>query len=345
MKYNTELNNHLPTEKSLTEDLISYCNDHASFTQSPMWTQVKNTWEHEYIVSKDENGNIRGIMLMLIKKLPLIHSAFLYSPRGPVCDMKDIATLKDLIGKAKLTAARHNAFMLKIDPMIDDNDEISKANLIKLGFVHHSNKVGYDNIQSRENYILDIKDKTADEVFDSFKSKWRYNIRLAKKRGVHCQFYGEEKLDDFMALMKETAKRDGFCMRDRDYYARILKAFDGKAKLCMCYLDDEPLSGALCIEYGGVMSYVYGCSSAKHRNCMPNYLMQWSMIEKAISDGCHTYDFCGIPYWYDKEHKNYGVYHFKSGFGGEVITYAGEFDYRFKRGMAFLFDVVRRVRG
>ena len=93
---------------------------------------------------------------------------------------------------------------------------------------------------------------------------------------------------------------------------------DGKAKLCMCYADGVPLSGALCIEYAGTMSYVYGCSSNEMRNYMPNYLMQWTMIKKAIEDGCDIYDFCGIPYWYDTEHKNFGVYKFKQGFNGQV---------------------------
>ena len=31
--------------------------------------------------------------------------------------------------------------------------------------------------------------------------------------------------------------------------------------------------------------------------------MQWTMIKYAIESGCHTYDFCGIPYWYEKRIK------------------------------------------
>ncbi len=60
---------------------------------------------------------------------------------------------------------------------------------------------------------------------------------------------------------------------------------------------------------------------------MPNYLMQWRMIEWACESECGLYDFMGIPHYNDPSHSNYGVYRFKQGFGGRVTVYAGEFTY------------------
>ena len=61
------------------------------------------------------------------------------------------------------------------------------------------------------------------------------------------------------------------------------------------------------------------------------------------TSGCHTYDFCGIPYWYDETHKNYGVYRFKQGFNGKVKTYAGEFDYVFRNGVNHIADLALKL--
>ena len=72
--------------------------------------------------------------------------------------------------------------------------------------------------------------------------------------------------------------------------------------------------------------YVQSASTAKQRNIMPNYLMQWSMISWAIDSGCHIYDFMGVPHFDDESHPNFGVYRFKKGFNGTAVTYAGEFD-------------------
>ena len=59
---------------------------------------------------------------------------------------------------------------------------------------------------------------------------------------------------------------------------------------------------------------------------MPNYLMQWTMMQWALRSGCAFYDFQGVPHYDNPSHPNYGVYRFKQGFGGNVVTFAGEFD-------------------
>lgn len=59
---------------------------------------------------------------------------------------------------------------------------------------------------------------------------------------------------------------------------------------------------------------------------MPNHLMQWTMIQWAIENGCFLYDFQGIPGYTDENDPNYGIYKFKKGFNGEVVEFAGEFD-------------------
>lgn len=308
-----------------------YCrNNGVNFMQSACWAKIKSNWLSEYITVRDKSNRINGTCLVLVRRIPIINTAMLYAPRGFVCDMQNKTVVDRILSQIKLIAKKYNAYTLKIDPMIDEDDYESIKILTDLGFEYHVERVGYDNVQCRENYLLSLENKSEEEIFLSFKPKWRYNIRLAGRKGVKCGFYGKEKLEDFYSLMKLTGKRDKFAVRSKEYFERILAAFGDSAKLCMCYLGDSPLSGALLINYAGTASYVYGCSSNEYRNCMPNHLMQWTMIKYAKQSGCSTYDFCGIPYWYDKTHKNYGVYKFKQGFNGFVKNYAGEFDYTFR---------------
>ena len=63
------------------------------FTQSLRWPQVKNNWGYEAILSRGKDGALRGVMLVLIQRIPLIGTSFLYAPRGPVCDLHDSETL------------------------------------------------------------------------------------------------------------------------------------------------------------------------------------------------------------------------------------------------------------
>lgn len=299
----------------------------SSFTQSLMWTKVKKDWDYDTIVLKDKNKNTVCQCLVLIKKLPFIPYTFLYSPRGPLCDFNNQETLELFTEEVKRLCRKHRAFLFKADPYIDENDNTAIENLTKQGFIFNRDKSEDETVQCKSYYLLNIENKTQDEVFADFHSKYRYNIRLAIKKGVDCRYYGKEKLKDFCKLMEETGKRDGFCTRSIDYFEKIMDAFGKHCRLYMCYKDGVPLSGAIAINYGGKTAYVYGASSSQHRELMPNYLMQWTMIKWAIETGCIIYDFQGIPHFDDESHPNYGVYRFKKGFNGYVQKYAGEFDY------------------
>lgn len=305
-------------------------NKPGNFMQSENWSNIKREWKSERVIVRDKNQNIIGAMQILIKKIPFMNTVFMYAPRGPICDYHNFEVLDQIIYQAKGIAKKYNAYILKIDPMIDYEDTEAINNLKKLGFKYKENTPEDNTIQCQRNYILDIRDKSEDEVFASFHSKWRYNIRLAVRKGVLCGYYGTEKSDDFCRLMQETGKRDGFDIRSKEYFERFFSAFNENARLYMCYAPSgEAISGALAIKYCDRVSYVYGASSNSQRNLMPNYLMQWNMIKWAIESECETYDFMGIPHCDNEEHPNYGVYRFKKGFNGRIIRYAGEFDYVF----------------
>jgi len=59
---------------------------------------------------------------------------------------------------------------------------------------------------------------------------------------------------------------------------------------------------------------------------MPNYLIQWTMIEWAKAKGCSMYDFRGVSGDLTEENPLYGLYRFKKGFNGTFTEFVGEFD-------------------
>jgi len=65
-----------------------------------------------------------------------------------------------------------------------------------------------------------------------------------------------------------------------------------------------------------------------------------------LNHSVHIYDFMGIPHCDEENHSNYGVYRFKKGFNGEIVKYAGEFDYYFFKCKAysnFIFAAFNRL--
>ncbi len=59
---------------------------------------------------------------------------------------------------------------------------------------------------------------------------------------------------------------------------------------------------------------------------MPNFLMQWSMIQDTIDMGGYMYDFRGVSGDLNPDNPLYGLYKFKKGFNGNFVEFIGEYD-------------------
>ena len=265
------------------------------FMQSKEWTEVKSNWKNEMIAVKDEQGNIKGAMSILIRKIPFFNNTLMYSPRGPVCDIHDFDTMQQLIAEAKEIAKEYKGYVLKIDPDVEKEDAEFAQMLNKLGFRIKGDSKNFEGIQPRFVFRLNVKGKTEEQVMQEFHNKTRYNIRVAMKKGVEVRIGSREDLPDFHKVMVETGVRDEFVVRSIEYFEKMYDCLAPEhLRLYLAYYEGKLIAGTIAVLYGNKCWYVYGASSNEHRNVMPNYLLQWEMIKWAIEEGCDIYDFRGV---------------------------------------------------
>lgn len=300
--------------------------ERCNFQQSLEWAELKKpNWIPEVILAEDEDKNIIGSLCVLIRKMPIFGN-IMYSSRGPVCDIHDLEAMKQLTDGAKELAEKYKAMALRIEPDILSSDKKFREIVTTLGYkIKDDAKDFKDEIQPRYVFRLDIKDKTEEEVMKGFKQKWRYNIRLAGRKGVEIKEGTREDLKDFHRIMIETGKRDGFITRPLEYFEKMYDVMGPEhMKVLMAYYEGKPISGVIPIFYGNKTWYLYGASSNEHRNLMPNYLLQWEMIKMAIARHDDMYDFRGVSGVVDENHPQYGLYRFKQGFGATFTEFIGE---------------------
>ena len=321
------------TDEKSKEEYKKFLESHerCNFQQSPEWAKVKDNWKNEVILAEDEQGKIIGSLSVLIRKMPIFGN-IMYSSRGPVCDIHNLEVLKQLTDGAKELAKKYKAIVLKIEPDIVSNDQVFRDLVTNLGYkIKDDAKDFKDEIQPRYVFRLDIKGKTEEEIMAGFKQKWRYNIRVATKKGVVIKEGTREDLKDFHKIMVETGSRDGFIVRSLEYFEKMYDELaPNHMKLLMAYYEDKPISGVIPIFYGNKTWYLYGASSNSHRNLMPNYLLQWEMIKMAIARHDDLYDFRGVSGVVDENHPQYGLYRFKQGFGATFTEFIGEIYIPFK---------------
>lgn len=300
------------------------------FVKSLKWAEFKKPWKYLTFVSLGADGSIRGSMLLFLSKVPKTRYTHLYCPRGPVVDDGDRETLFELCAEARKVAEKYNSYELSIDPDITEEDAEYLENLKSVGFVVNNTKNRPEYLQARYVFRLNLEGKTPEEVFAAFHSKTRYNVRLSERKGVTSRIGGREDLPAFREIMIETAARDGFIARSLAYFEQMYDILAPEnLRLYLMEYEGQLLAGSIAIWYGDKLWYLYGASSNRERNRMPNYRMQWEMIQWAMEKGCRTYDFRGVTGDMEKTFLE-GLIRFKQGFGGEQVDFVGKMDMLFK---------------
>ena len=279
----------------------------------------------------EENGEIQAAVSVLKRVLPLGLGCLFYSPRGPVIDMNNQKAWRVLQSAVAAEGKKHKAVFWKVDPDIDKDFDIAAdwlSALKQAGFHSVDKGEGFEGVQPRFVFRLDIHDDL-ETLLAACHQKTRYNIRLAGRKGVQIvTAAGKECLPEFYKILETTAKRDHFLIRPYRYFEGFYDYLQpaGQAELFMAYYEDEAIAGTLAFRMGDKAWYIYGASSNSHRNLMPNYLIQWTMIEWAKKHGCTMYDFRGVPGDVGEDHPLYGLVKFKRGFGGKYTEFIGEYD-------------------
>lgn len=306
---------------------------HNHILQSYAWGEFKSRhgWEARRFLWP-EGGAPRAAAQVLIRKLGPARLA--YIPRGPVLDYSDAQLLEEVLAGLEEIAHREGAIFLKLDPEWPEEAEGVRALLSGRGW-----RPG-EEVQFKNTVLVDLK-HSEEEMLAAMKAKTRYNVRLALKRGVEVHPGEAADLPLFYRMYQETSARDHFVIRPFAYYRDLWEDFlrKGLAKLFLARYEGETLAGLILFRYGERSWYMYGASTDKHRNLMPNNALQWEAMRWAQAQGLRSYDLWGAPYdLEDAEDPMAGVHRFKMGFGGEVARFIGAHDYPAKAPLYWLYS-------
>lgn len=314
--------------------------------QSWGWGDFKSRfgWEVARFVARDEAGKqLDGVVQVLLRDFPLGKMA--YVPKGPVADPEDEDTWRRLLTMLRSFGRERGVVFLKVEPDREEEPPLAEL-LASEGF-----RPAKHAIQPRSTMVVSLEGDP-EEILLRMKSKTRYNIRLAERKGVTVREGGEEDIPLFYRLLEETGERDAFAVHEEEYYLQAWRIFgpQERVKLLLAHYGEELLAGLMVFAFGSRAWYLYGGSSDRHRNRMPNHLLQWRAMCWARERRCSTYDLWGIPEEAGLGREEdveallergglWGVYRFKRGFGGRVIRYAS-YDHVYSR---FLYWLGMRV--
>lgn len=312
----------------------------AHVLQSWTWGEIKA--RHGWTVRRVlicENGLPLAAAQILRRPVPRTPYGVLYVPKGPALDMSDTQLFGRVWGELEKIARQERAIFIKADPDIRVSEPAVKL-LSERGWFPSDEQIQFHNTVT-----LDLT-RSEQEILEGMKPKWRYNIRLAEKKGVVVETVAQEDANARRVLYDmyaETSTRDGFIIRPFEYYRDVWESMEraGEAKILMARVGNEPVAGLVLFRFGARVWYFYGASRSMHRELMPNHLLQWQAMKWAKEQGCAEYDMWGAPDTLTETAPMYGVYKFKMGFGGEFVERIPAHDFVVNRPLYWLYAVAR----
>ena len=296
------------------------------FLQTWEWGELKERfgWQAQrYLCEQD--GQTAAAFTLLTRRIPPLPWTIGYVPKGPVLNSSDSSLFGAVLDEIVAAARATRALYVKID--FDISVENERAAQV---YIDHGWQASDEQIQFPHTATLDLG-LGQDALLAAMKPKTRYNIRLAARRGVEIQ-----QTTDWQTLFDlygETASRDGFLIREAGYYHALWSSFkqSGQGEGFLARVDSEPVAGLFLMHTGNTGWFYTGASSQRHRDKMPNYLLQWRAIQWLIDRGYRWYDLWGAPTVMDERDPLWGVYRFKSGFGARYVRRLGAYDHVLNR--------------
>lgn len=331
------------------------------FLQTYEWGQLKAKygWEPLYAIwTGDGKWDVTGDLAKLtssqapvqaaalILRKPVIRSGFaarlclLYCPKGPLLDWGDEALRRRVLDDLQRFARQQGAVFLKLDPDValgtglpgtETDQTVPGGEAVLADLSRRGWRFSEDQIQFRNTVLVEVGTSTEEEMLARMKQKTRYNVRLGPKKGVSVRIGNENDWPMLYKMYAETSVRDGFVIRDENYYRTVWALFDNLAQPLaeplIAEVEGEPVAAVFLFAFAGRAYYVYGMSRETHREKMPTYLLQWEAMKWAKARGCATYDLWGAPDVFDESDAMWGVFRFKEGLGGQVLRTLGAWDY------------------
>jgi lipid II:glycine glycyltransferase (peptidoglycan interpeptide bridge formation enzyme) len=229
-----------------------------------------------------------------------------------------------------------------VDP-VDNRGEVQSSDIeqnLHLAGSHAQSNLG---LYYRQTTRIDVT-RSDEELKEQLKKKHRYNLKLSQEAGVQVRVsfaqqgdslanadnaQADKDLETCIDLIMDTAKRQKYFARDREYYRQIWNVFKqhgaetgAKVGVAIAEYQGQPLVTWMLYTYGDTVYYPYGGSSDAHRDVMPAYSLVWEVVQWAKVNGYKYFDLWGT----DEANPDSGFTRFKLGWGGEVVTYANSFD-------------------
>ena len=222
------------------------------YTQSSIHFDNRNKMKgdvHLVGVKDEDDKVIAGCLLTEARSLKFFK--YFYTHRGPVMDYNNQSLVRFFFKSLTDYLKKRNCLYVLVDPYLLENLRNADGEIIEsfdnrpfiktmedLGYKHQGYTVGYDTMsQIRWLSVLDLKDKTEDQLLKEMDYQTRRNIKKTYEMGVQVKTLPIEETDTFFELFQMAEEKHGFKFREKDYFEEMQNIYNNNSALKLAYID------------------------------------------------------------------------------------------------------------
>lgn len=286
-----------PSDQARIEDFLTRM-DSATTYHHPAWgTLIEQCFGHRFIglICEEGNGGIQGVLPLVHMKSRLFGNFIVSMPYfnyGGVC----------------ATGSR------AAESMLDTAVEIARE--LEAEHIELRQQENLDNEMAVKACKVSMRlplCKNPMELWDSFPSKLRSQIRVPIKKGLKVRVGKVEELDDFYEIFSTNMRDLGTPVYSKKFFRSILERFRESTWVAIVSMGSAPLAAGIMTGYKERIEVPWASSIRKFNHLSPNMLLYWGFIEFASGQGFSIFDF-------GRSTPGEGTYRFKEQWGAKPVS-------------------------
>ena len=240
---------------------------------------VESAYGHRafYLIAEDSRGQVRGLLPLVLVKPPFL-GAMLVSL--PFCDyggmLVEDEEVKDALLQTALELSRTHKAQLELRLKTPETITLS---LPSLSATSHKVRM-----------VLDLPDNS-EELWDTFKSKLRSQIKKPQKDGLEFVQGSFDLADDFYRVFSVNMRDLGSPVHSRKWIKAVVHAYADKSHIGMVYAGKLPVAGGIILECNTTVSLPWASALREYSQSSPNMLLYWGFLKYASDNGFRHFDF------------------------------------------------------
>lgn len=248
----------------------------------------------------EKNNEILGVMPLVCLHLPAIVNEVIGLP---YCDVGNcIATSEEaqdlLISKAIQYSEKIKAKKLEI------RGDLIQTEIVRSRF--ETKETG------KVRMFLDLL-PSSDDLFDSFKSKLRSQVRKAEKNGVSFHWGSLEDIDKAYHVFSKNMHELGSPVHSKYFLKAVLSHYGERSRLGIAEYQGKTIGMGIILCCGRSIAIPWASTLRDYNRLGPNMLLYWNFLKYSADNGYRHFDF-------GRSSVGEGTYKFKQQWGAKQKT-------------------------